>query len=131
MSNTKLLVILMGACAAVALPVGAFYLNPVLIIAGAIALIAMFVSILSLVARAYVAKKDAERVLAYKALGAWGDFADPDADAFIQGWLDQVLNPAVPAPVHRTEAAKAAYQSGWIASRDRDLDAPSTADRVL
>lgn len=69
MSNTKLLVILMGACAAVALPVGAFYLNPVLIIAGAIALIAMFVFILSLVARAYVAKKDAERVLAYKALG--------------------------------------------------------------
>ena len=104
---------------------------PALIFISLFALVLIAIELFLRTVRAYTAKKRSETALAYTALGAWGDFSDPDADAFIQGWLDQVLNPAVPAPVHRTEAAKAAYQSGWIASRDRDLDALSTADRVL
>ena len=131
MSKSKLIVVLLGACAVGALTSGAIAKNPVLLALGAICLFFAGVEILLITLRAYSAKKGGETLLAYKALAAWGDFADEDADAFVKGWLDQVLDPATPAPIHRSEAAKAAYWSGWIASRDRDTFTPSTADRVL
>lgn len=63
-----------------------------------------------------------ERYLAYKAMRGWGTYQDPERLAFIEGWLDQVFKPGVPtAPSMISEASRAAYMSGWVWSRERDL----------
>ena len=70
--------------------------------------------------------KLAERVLAYKALRGWGTYSDPERQAFISGWLDQCFKPLTrPFPDADSEATLAAYQSGWVWSRERDTMMPN------
>lgn len=69
-----------------------------------------------------IEEDQAERILAYKAMRGWGTYTDPERLAFIEGWLDQVFKPAIPAfPSSTSEATIAAYLSGWVWSRERNL----------
>lgn len=75
---------------------------------------------------ATVEREAAERILAYKALRGWGEYSDPQREAFINGWLDQCFKPALAAfPADAPEDEIVAYQSGWVWSRDRDQMMPN------
>lgn len=77
-------------------------------------------------------RREAERLLAYKALRGWGRYADPEREAFIDGWLDQVFQPGkIALGASDTEARRSAYLSGYIASRERDTLNPGDDVEVI